>query len=97
MRFSPGRHTLNAKAETGIWVPDSQARVYSSISQEKQRIRCVLLSRSQRFTYSNFQEMLLEIVITNFLFVDANFQLSQRATLMLLKMDKNLSHPQSLQ
>lgn len=97
MRFSPGRHTVNAKAETGIQVPDSQTRMYSSISKEKERSRCVLLSRSQRFTYSNFQEMLLEIVITNFVFIDANFQLSQRAGLRLLKMHKNLSHLQSLQ
>ena len=87
---------MYAKAETGIRVPDSQTRIYSSISKEKERSRCVLLSRSQRFTYSNFQEMLLEI-ITNFVFVDANFQLSQRARLRLLKMHKNLSHLQSLQ
>ena len=97
VRFSLGRHTANAKAETGIQVPDSQTTVYFSISKEKQRSRCVLLSRSQRFTYSNFQEMLLEIVIANFVLVDANFQLSQRSRLRLLKMHKNLSHLQSLQ
>ena len=37
MRFSPGGHTVNAKAETGIRVPDSQTRIYSSISKEKER------------------------------------------------------------
>lgn len=97
VRFSLGRHTANAKAETGIQVPDSQTTIYLSISKEKERSRCVLLSRSQRFTYSNLQKMLLEIVIANFVFVDANFQLSQRAKLRLLKMHKNLSHLQPLQ
>lgn len=41
--------------------------------------------------------MLLEFVIANVLFVYANFQLSQRARLRLSTLDKNLSHPKSLQ
>lgn len=41
--------------------------------------------------------MLSETVITNTLFVYANFQLSQRAKSRLLTLDKNRCHPKSLQ